>query len=98
MTRTFAVAAGAALALISAPALAESRSVKFHDLDLASQAGAKELDRRIDAAAKETCGWAGVRTGSRMASKSVKSCLETARASARKQVAEAVGSAATAGG
>lgn len=98
MTRTFAVAAGAALAFMSTAALAESKSIKYDDLDLSSPAGAKELDRRIDAAAKETCGWAGVRTGSRMASKSVKSCLETARASARKQVAEAVGSAATAGG
>lgn len=98
MISKFAVSIGAVLSLLAAPALAETKRVMFDDLDLDSPAGAKELDRRINAAARDVCGAADVRTGSRIAMRASKSCIQNARASARKQVAGAIAESPPVGG
>ena len=62
MTRTLASAALAAAALLAAaPAAAETPSrflvfVQHGDLDLATAAGQRTLDRRLREAARQTCG------------------------------------------
>lgn len=45
-----------ALSLLAAsPALAQSTTLRYSDLDLSSAAGQAELERRIDAAVRQVC-------------------------------------------
>ena len=50
----------AATAAFAVPAAAETqtttRGVQYKDLDLATEAGQKELENRLDSAAREVCG------------------------------------------
>jgi UrcA family protein len=46
----------AATALAAAPAAADSRVVRYDDLNLASEAGMKKLEQRINSAARAVCG------------------------------------------
>lgn len=92
MTKHIMATAGAALALLTAPALAgttESRSqtISVEGLDLSTPAGQRLLDQRIERAARSVCQSERTRTGTRMQSRAARDCLKIARASARKQVA-----------
>ena len=64
MTRTFVAAALAAAALLATPATAQQPTqfltfVNHADLDLATDAGERALARRLQQAARQTCGDAG---------------------------------------
>lgn len=66
MTRTSLTALLTALALgLAAPALAETATIKFHDLDLSTEAGQASLEARIKSAARRVCD-DGVLTGTRI--------------------------------
>jgi UrcA family protein len=61
--KTILILAAAAAASFAVPALAESgafdsrtAAISFANLDLSSEAGIRELDRRIGAAARDACG------------------------------------------
>ena len=94
-TLTFA-AASLAMAVTATPALAgpafagdsevHSQSVRHADLNLGTPEGQERLERRIEAAAKSVCRVNEVRTGTRIRSPEVGSCVANARASAQKQV------------
>ncbi|WP_185960202.1 UrcA family protein [Erythrobacter insulae] len=80
------------LAITATPAFAAADNVKeqtiqIDDLNLETAAGQKTLDRRIDRVARSVCGVSDVRTGTRIRNSSVYSCVENARASAKRQVA-----------
>lgn len=64
--------------LAAGPALAAEARIAWNDLDLSTAAGKAELDRRIDAAARELCTHDAI-TGSRIAPKPSARCLADAR-------------------
>lgn len=76
-----------ALAADGGSLASESRIVRYDDLNLASPAGMKRLERRIDAAARAVCGLgsAGPTAPSEFAKSRV--CMTAAKAGAAKQVA-----------
>jgi len=81
MKRTaYALAATIGLLAVAQPALAGSAVLKYRDLDLSSQAGREELDRRISAAAREACGFSDAVTGTRIMPKEARECYKDARA------------------
>ncbi|MDG5748055.1 UrcA family protein [Qipengyuania sp. XHP0207] len=96
ITLAIAAFAGLSLAIPAQASDTQSIEVPFDDLNLASAAGQERLDRRIEAAARTVCGYER-RTGSRIIDHQTRTCLDTARASARAKVAEAT-SAFTKGG
>lgn len=91
--KTLAFAATAlGLALTTAPAFATEREqmsvdISVEDLDLTTPKGQKQLDRRIEQAARTVCRTTRPTTGSRVMSHEARSCLAKARAQAREQVA-----------
>ena len=90
MNTRFAIfTAAIGCALTAAPVLAAppSVTVKYADLDLATPQGQAKLDRRIAAAAIETCGGGGIVTGSITRSKGDAECVATFKALAHQQVA-----------
>jgi UrcA family protein len=85
LARSFALAAAC---LAASPVLAADAKLVLRDLDLASDAGRAELDRRIEAAAQQVCAPEAV-TGSRIAArKPSRSCLAEARDVMTAQIAE----------
>ncbi len=74
-----AIAAAFGAALIAQPAFAESVTVQYKDLDLASDAGQKELDNRIDSAARKVCGFSQRTTGTRIPDKEARDCVAEAK-------------------
>lgn len=100
MTFRSAFLAAAALsgAMLATPAFAGSTGISYADLNLATAQGQAQLDRRIDAAAREMCGIADVRTGTILQGNKNKQCYESAKASARKQIAERIEKDAARGG
>jgi UrcA family protein len=87
----------AALGAASAPALAQRTQadrgaiVRHGDLDLASEAGIRALDRRIRHAASSACGTAS--PADPAGKRNLKRCRSEARASAREQHETAVAAA-----
>ena len=82
------VSLGAAMA--TTPALAESKQVGFNDLNLASIEGQETLERRINHAARQVCGYSELKTGTRVATPAMRSCFAKAKKSATAQMAAAV--------
>jgi UrcA family protein len=78
-----ALGTGAALA----PAHAESVTVNYKDLDLTTAEGKSKLARRLDTAARTTCGYGSSTTGSRMPSASASACYKEARAKSKDNMA-----------
>ncbi|HZF45332.1 MAG TPA: UrcA family protein, partial [Sphingomonadaceae bacterium] len=64
---------------VAQPAFAEAAVVSYKDLDLTTEQGQKELDRRIDGAAREVCGMNEERTGTRIVSSDARKCYKEAR-------------------
>ncbi|MFN3294568.1 MAG: UrcA family protein [Gemmobacter sp.] len=91
--KTLALAAAAlGLACTTAPAMAAdflpmTVRVKTADINLATAAGQKLLDQRIEAAVRTVCRVTNPNTGTRMMNRSTKACLAKARSDARQQVA-----------
>ena len=78
----------AALGFIASAATAAAQdlpsvTVAYDDINLATPAGQKRLDRRIESAAREVCDYQRHLTGTRIVSSEMRACLEKARASAR---------------
>ncbi len=84
MLKTFSMTL-VGVALLAAPALAaqegEARTtgVSYSDLDLSTEDGRKELDNRIEDAAKEVCGMNERSTGSNMATRESRQCFRNAK-------------------
>jgi len=90
-TKIFAAAIG--LALTAAPAFAAPVSVQYSDLDLATATGQKTLDRRLDSAAREVCGYDRITTGSRLRSTEAATCYKQTKAQMKEKVAALVSNA-----
>lgn len=86
-SKAFAVAAAFGLLIAAQPAFAATTAVTYNDLDLSTPQGQKELDRRIDHAAKEVCGVNEKDVGSLIPGREVKTCIRDARKQIEKQVA-----------
>ncbi|RIV86532.1 UrcA family protein [Aurantiacibacter zhengii] len=65
-------------------------SVSHADLDLSTAEGVRELDRRIDSAAREVCGFGEVELGSRIPSRETRQCYRTAKRQLDRQFAQIV--------
>lgn len=76
-----AVAAAAALCLAT-PALADSATLRFDDLDLASPAGKAALERRIEQVLQQVCSAESV-TGTRIPNRKA---IDACRADAQRQI------------
>lgn len=90
ITRLAILTAAFGAALATTPALAAgpaSVTVSYADLDLATAKGQAKLDRRIDAAAKSTCGGTKLVTGSIVREARDPACVAAFKAAARQQIA-----------
>ena len=81
-------------ALVLSPALASAAddpdrraSVAYTDLDLPTEEGLEELDRRIDFAAEYVCYYNEHQVGTRIRSAEARSCYEAAKRSFEQQFA-----------
>ena len=77
------------LALAAAvPAAADTRVVRYDDLNLASPAGIERLERRIDAAARQVCATGNDYRHSLIVHSETQKCIASAKAGAMAQVAK----------
>lgn len=91
MRRLLPIAAAAAGALLAAqPAIAESQTVHYQDLDLSTPAGQKKLESRIDKAAKDICGLNDVATGTRIRDRDAEECVARAKQQIEQQLAAVI--------
>lgn len=86
LTRSFTAAfalAGASLAMTPAASAAEDGArtvgVAYDDLDLTTAEGKEELDRRIDRAAKDACGFGESQVGTRIRTGEQRDCYRQAK-------------------
>ena len=100
MNKAFAALAALGLFATVAPAMAQEGTdiiVTYDDLDLDTAKGQKELDLRIEKAARQVCELDRQRTGTRMRDRQTTECLAHARNSTREYVAAAIASAGKGG-
>lgn len=73
----------------------DERTVAVHhsDLDLTSEDGLAELDRRIDRAAEHACGLDETTIGTRVRSREARACYRQARRQLERQFADVVSNA-----
>lgn len=90
MKTILACAAALGLAATAVPAAAQGVAVQYADLNLATKEGVERLERRIDAAARESCAAEFPTTGSRIASAQAKRCAEAAKADAMEKFAAVI--------
>lgn len=64
---------------VSAQGVPRTTTVTYADLDLATDDGARELDRRIDAAAREVCALGKTMLGTRIASVDARKCVRNTK-------------------
>lgn len=95
--RPFAAALAKALALgalaapsVAAPTQTRAVTVKYSDLDLASEDGRKTLDERLERAAREVCGMDEQLVGTRITDRRAIACYKEARAELDRQFASIV--------
>ncbi|SFG22992.1 UrcA family protein [Novosphingobium sp. CF614] len=84
------------LALTATPAFAGEATkvqVMYKDLDLTTPEGQRKLERRLDMAAREACGYDQRVTGSHLPSAQSQACYKQARAKAKDSMAAAIGNA-----
>ncbi|MBD3729831.1 MAG: UrcA family protein [Sphingomonadales bacterium] len=87
LTRSLAAAAMIGSIALAGPAYAETMSIQYKDLNLATAKGQKILEARIDQAAREVCGANDLRTGTRVRSAAERACVADAKAKAKEQFA-----------
>jgi len=98
MKRTiFAFAAVAASLLATQPAFADAIAVRYKDLDLTTASGKKELNRRVDSAARKVCGYDERIVGSRMIPREARECYQGARKQLEKSLAQLIEKSAAGG-
>lgn len=86
-TALFAAAAALATVATATPVLAKDVVVRYGDLDLASAKGQRDLERRINRAARVACEY---HTNGRIPSADTIRCYRAARASAKTEIALAL--------
>ena len=97
MNRTVSAALAAAALLASATAAhAQQRDtrttgVTHQDLDLTTEEGRSELNRRIDSAAKQVCGVNERQVGSNIMSRETRNCYRSAKRNLERHFAEMLG-------
>lgn len=64
---------------VAAPEQTATTGVRYKDLDLNTEAGQKELEARLDKAAREVCGMDDISTGTRVSSRGARDCYRDAR-------------------
>ena len=84
--RQYLIALSAIAVLATTPVAARDLSVNYNDLNLRSDKGQKELQRRIDVAAREYCGIDSRRVGTRVRSNGMRACYHDARNAARQEM------------
>ena len=99
---TLTLAAAAALAVPATAFAARDETaptigVHYKDLNLATAAGQKELESRLDKAARQVCGMDEVVTGSRMPSREASKCYRDARQQLGESLAQVVRNSAAGG-
>jgi UrcA family protein len=77
--------------LAAQPLAAASVEVKYNDLDLSTEQGRKELDRRINDAAKDVCGAGEESVGSRVQSRETRDCIKQAKRQIEQSLAKITG-------
>ena len=82
-----ALAAAVGVLLVAQPAIAESVAVNYHDLDLTTKQGQRELRHRIDKAAKEVCGYNKIVTSTRLPSSEARACVKKAKQQIQQKLA-----------
>lgn len=82
-----ALALAATMPAVVPAAAAETRIVRYDDLNLASPAGMERLERRINAAARTVCGAHAGRIAGVSDTLETKACVAQAKARAARQVA-----------
>lgn len=87
----------ATAALSIAPVAANAATVEqrttgvaFRDLDLTTEAGRAELDRRIDAAARQVCAIGETDVGTRIVTREKRECYREARAQLDQRFAQVI--------
>lgn len=85
----------AATALLASPAFAansqsKTTQVSYSDLDLSTQAGQQELDKRLERAARSVCDLDQSTVGTRIPSRAGKKCYKAARKQLDRQFAQLV--------
>ena len=90
--QSLALALTAVVLAVPAVAADEAPSVGVHygDLDLTSEAGQRQLDRRLERAAREVCGVDEKTTGTYLRSQHSRECYREARRHLDQQYAEVV--------
>lgn len=91
-----------AIAVLAAPVAAKDEAptvgVRYGDLDLTSEAGQRQLDLRLERAAREVCGLDEKVTGSHLRSHHSRECYREARRNLDQQYAQLVSRRSTTGG
>ena len=82
-----------ALGAAAVPVQAGEIKVTYADLNLATAAGQKALEARIDRAAKDACGYGELHTGTRIANREIITCYRKAKKQATAQMASVIASA-----
>ena len=68
-------------------------AVRHSDLDLATEDGLAELDRRIDRAAEQACGLDETTIGTRVRSREARNCYRQTRSQLERQFAQVISDA-----
>ncbi|MCL6249977.1 UrcA family protein [Altererythrobacter sp. KTW20L] len=102
MFKTISIAlAGAALLATGSVAALErdtrTTGVTYRDLDLATEEGRNELNRRIDSAAKQVCGMNERQTGSHIVPRDARECYRNAKRDLQSHFARVLADGARAG-
>jgi UrcA family protein len=83
-----------AAAVLAAPAMAADEApsvgVRYGDLDLTSESGQRQLDLRLERAAREVCGLDVKATGTHLQAQHSRTCYREARRHLDQQYAEVV--------
>ena len=85
-----ALSAVLAAALLALPASAETAQIHYNDLNLASDAGQRAFEKRVEQAARKVCGMNALHTGTRTVTPAMRRCFDDAKNSARRQLAAAI--------
>jgi UrcA family protein len=93
------LAAALAATAFATPAFAESDrvNVRYADLDLSTEAGQAQLERRIDKAVRAACGANETNVGTRLPSREAQACVERTKPTVREQVAANIARSGTRG-
>lgn len=84
------IAAAVGALFVAQPAIAESVVVTYNDLDLSTAHGQRELQHRIDKAARKVCGMDQVTTGTRIQSSQAKKCLKDTKQQIEQKLAAVI--------